>query len=156
VADLAPPGTPATWKDAPGRVVRWDALHPGWPRPWVVLTANSPDAEAETFVEPAAQFLQQAKASLEPSPKNNRALPLLALPVIGAGHAGGARKAGEIVKHLLPELYAFTKANAIDVALVMKDGAQYAAAQAVRCDVMGEQAWPELDDSLQNKVNHLA
>jgi hypothetical protein len=60
------------------------------------------------------------------------------------------------VRGLLPELYRFTEAYPIDVALVMKDGAQYAAAQAVRLSLMGDNAWASLDGRLLNKANDLA
>lgn len=156
VAPNGPPRTPTHWRDAPGRVLPWQPLHPGGPAPWLVLTAHAPDASPEQFVEPARQFLTVAAASLGPRARNGRALPLLALPVTGAGQAGGAHQAGAIVKHLLPQLYQFVQANPIDVALVMKEGAQYAAAQAVRSELVGERAWPELDDQLRNQVDHLA
>jgi hypothetical protein len=76
--------------------------------------------------------------------------------VTGAGQAGGARRAGEIVKHLLPQLYQFVHDHPVDVALVMKEGAQYAAAQAVRSELVGEGAWPDLDEQLRGQVDHLA
>jgi hypothetical protein len=76
--------------------------------------------------------------------------------VIGAGAGGGAEKAGEIVNHLLPALYKYADSNAIDIALVMNDGAQYAAAQAVRSQLMGERAWAGLEQGICRKIDHLA
>jgi NAD-dependent SIR2 family protein deacetylase len=157
VASEPPPNSPARWLEIDGRVIPWNPLRPEFPRPWVVLTVNQPDAGAKEFVEPARQFLAVAAQALEgKQPSNRRHKPLLALPVIGAGQAGGAHLAGEIVKHLLPVLYDFTRTHEMDVALVMKEGAQYAAAQAVRSSLMGEDAWPELGDPLRRHVEHLA
>src|SRR5262249_25126622 len=144
-----PAGTPARWSLVSGRVTPWEPLRLDWPRPWVVHTANRPDADPQMFVEPARQFLETAAAALGPQPRNGRALPLLALPVVGAGAAGGACQAGQIVRALLPALYEFTAARSVDVALVMKDPAQYAAAQAARFEHKGEDAWPELNKSLR-------
>src|SRR5262249_42112480 len=89
-------------------------------------------------------------------PMNSRALPLLALPVIGAGRAGGAHLAGQIVTHLLPALYDFTAAHDADVALVMKDPVQHAAAQCGRSPLKGVRPWPDLDGHLLGKADGLA
>src|SRR5207248_611461 len=156
VAENGPPGTPASWSGVSGRVLPWEPLRPGLPRPWLVRTAHRPETEPEKFVDAARQFLETAASNLPPKPLHGRALPLLALPVVGAGAAGGARQAGQIVRVLLPKLYEFAAARPVDVALVMKDPAQYAAAQAVRSELKGETAWPELDDALRAKANGLA
>ena len=150
-----PPGTPSRWSQAQGLVLSWEPLHPGGPRSWVVCTFNHPDALPDEFVEAARQFLAVAAGSLG-TPRDRRACPLLAMPVVGTGHAGGAEQAGRIVRHLLPALYEFTRDRLIDVALVMKDPAQYAAAQAVRSEAPVEAAWPELDDPLLARVDDLA
>jgi hypothetical protein len=118
------------------------------------LTVNYRDSPTSRFVQPAREFLTTAAAALGP-PRLGRAMPLLALPLVGTGAAGGANRAGEIVRYLLPELYRFTADHPIDVALVMKDAAPYAAAQAARAELMGESAWPELDQRLRHKVDHL-
>jgi len=156
VAAEPPPDSPARWADVTGRVIPWQPLQPEFPRPWVVRTANPSDAAPDDFVEPARQFLSTAAKALPPNPKNGRKLPLLALPVTGAGFAGGARQAGAIVKRLLPEIYQFVERNPIDVALVMKESAQYAAAQAIRTELLGDKAWPNLDDRLRTEVDRLA
>src|SRR5262249_51019057 len=121
VAPAAPPNTPGHWHEISSRVIPWDPLRPGWPQPWVVRTVGSPARPADEFVEPAAEFLQRLSGLAEQKARNGRALPLVALPVVGAGHGGGSHMAGEIVRALLPELYRFTQAYAIDVALVMKE-----------------------------------
>ncbi len=151
-----PPGTPTCWGQTRSSVLRWEPREPGWPRPWVVLTINDPFGPVEPFITPAHEFLAVAHAALGSEPRNGRALPLLALPVVGAGYGGGAERAGEIVRKLLPVLYEFVERHPVDIALVMKDPAQYAAAQAVRTDLMGERAWPELDRHLQQRVDILA
>jgi hypothetical protein len=107
-------------------------------------------------VEPARKFLAVAFASLGRQARNGRVLPLLALPVVGSGMAGGARQAGDIVRRLLPELYRFADAHPTDIALVMQDPAQYAAAQAVRSETMSDGAWSTLDDRLCAKADDLA
>src|SRR5262249_27614486 len=50
----------------------------------------------------------------------------------------------------------FVETNEVDVALVMKEGAQYAAAQVVRTQLLGDRAWPELDEDLRKHVDRLA
>jgi hypothetical protein len=156
VAENGPPDTPTSWSQVKGRVIPWEPLQPDWPRPWLVRTSFAPNADAKRFVEPAREFLNTASAALGASPRHGRASPILALPVVGAGAAGGARKAGQIVRELLPALYEFVGTHSVDIALVMKDPAQYAAAQAVRSEQKGDLAWPELDDQLRRKVDELA
>jgi hypothetical protein len=136
-------------------VLPWNPLKPEWPRPWLVRTIESPNAEPAKFVESAREFLSVATDNLSPS-RNNRAAPLLALPVVGAGRGGGASQAGQIVRVLLPLLYEFTAKHEVDVAVVMRDAAQYAAAQAVRTEQKGELAWLQLDDSLRSQCDALA
>lgn len=155
VSSAVPAGTPAHWRVSSGRVIRWDPIQPDWPRPWVVKTHSGGDAPADKFVDAARQFLEVTSAE-SGSPRGGRAAPLLALPVVGAGSAGGGHKAGEIVRELLPALYEFVKSKRVDVALVMKDAAQYAAAQAVRLQLMGEGAWPELSDDMRGRADELA
>jgi len=156
VSPTIPPETPRLWSEVKGRVIPWEPLKPDWPRPWVTLTFNDINAPAGNFVEPAQQFLDVASCALPPRPRSRRALPLLALPVTGAGYAGGAARAGEIVRHLLPMLYSFVAGHDIDVVLVMKDPAQHAAAQAVRANLMGERGWPELHEAMLRKADGLA
>src|SRR4051794_40691094 len=66
VSRTPPAGTPAHWGRAAGRVLPWEPLHEGGPRPWVVLTVNWPGAPPEAFVEPAREFLAVASRSLGP------------------------------------------------------------------------------------------
>jgi NAD-dependent SIR2 family protein deacetylase len=156
VSETAPAGTPATWSDVTGRVLPWQPRQASWPRPWLVYTIESPNAEAARFVESAKEFLEVASKNLDTTPRNNRTVPLLALPVVGAGKGGGAAQAGQIVRVLLPVLYRFTRNHDIDVALVMRDPAQYAAAQAVRAE-QGEEAWAkELSESFRKQCDYLA
>lgn len=156
VAAEGPPGTPTSWTNTPGLVIPWSPINPDDPRPWVVKTTSASNSPAAKFVEPARQFLNIATAALTTPPRNGRAQPLLALPVTGAGNAGGSKQAGEIVKQLLPVLYEFVESHPIDVALVMKEGAQYAAAQAARAELHGERAWPDLDEAMRRQVDRLA
>ena len=76
--------------------------------------------------------------------------------MVGVGRGGGAAQAGNIARQLWPALCEFTRDRQIDVALVMKHPAQYAAAQAVRSQYQGDAAWPELDDALRAKADDLA
>jgi hypothetical protein len=120
-----------------------------------VRTFSHADASPGEFVESARQFLATASGDLG-TPRNERELPLLALPLVGAGKGGGAAQAGKIVLELLPALYGFTREHPIDVALVMRHPAQYTAAQAER-SLRGDAAWPsELDKGLRAKVDELA
>src|SRR5579884_50301 len=160
VAAVPPPGSPSSWREVlPGRVLPWMPLQPAYPRPWLVLTLNF-DVSPEQFADPAKQFLEAAYHGLptygQHNPRNARASPLFALPVVGAGYGGGADRAGEIVRALLPILYGFVQEHSADVALVMKDRAQYAAAQAARFSLKGEAAWPDLNPGQRAKCDELA
>ena len=64
VSPAVPDGTPVRWGQGVGRVIPWEPLHSGWPRPWVVRTFSQPDAPADTFIESARQFLITAAAAL--------------------------------------------------------------------------------------------
>jgi hypothetical protein len=97
VKDTPPPGTPTSWRQVRGRVLPWEPLQPNHPCPWLVLTINWDDSSVEDFVEPGRQFLKVAYDALpeegtsgRKKARNGRALPLLALPVVGAGRGGGA------------------------------------------------------------------
>ena len=59
-------------------------------------------------------------------------LPVLALPVVGTGGAGGKGISGELLSGLLKLLQAFVDARSVDVVLVAKSRAMLSAAQSIR------------------------
>jgi hypothetical protein len=73
------------------------------------------------------------------APRYRRLCPLLGLPVVGAGAGGGAQRAGELVKDLLPFLDEFVRVRDIDVAIVDRNIVTHAAAQAERARRFQEQ-----------------
>lgn len=156
VANSGPDGTPRSWAERQSRVIHWDPLKSGDPRPWVVCTINYEGAAAAEFVRPAVEYLRIATAELGTKRPSRRTYPLLALPVIGAGRGGGKDQAGAIVQQLLPVLYDFTQEHPVDIALVMQDPAQYAAAQSARTRLKGENAWPTLPAPIRDSIDDLA
>ncbi|MFO0851836.1 MAG: SIR2 family protein [Gemmataceae bacterium] len=111
----------------------------GHPRPWVGRIGSS-DRPVGWYADGAAEFLDAAAAAIVAAgrpPLFGRARPLLALPVVGTGRGGAAERAGEVVQELLPRLRAFADRPppggvGVDVALVCRDAATHAAAQAER------------------------
>lgn len=93
------------------------------------------------FLEMAARDLQAREESGAPS-RFGRALPLVALPIFGAGLSSddalrGHDNVGSIIATMLTELDAFTKTHAIDIALCTIDEAAFGAAQTARRKMLG-------------------
>jgi hypothetical protein len=139
---------------------------PDRPRPWLVWVGRW-HRPAAWYVDGAAQYLDAAARAIAESgapPLYGRARSLLALPVVGTGLGGGAARAGEIVRDLLPTLEAFAArtfahGRQFDVALVCWDAASHAAAQAERAaaEKAGRNAWPdELTPELRARADALA
>jgi len=103
-----PPGTQGS--DTEPRV--YDAGH-GWPnelpRPWLVDVGGDRDGTTPIswYAEGVEQFFKVAASAAEKCRfVNRRAKPLLALPIVGTQGGGLAKRAGDVVRELLPTLHA--------------------------------------------------
>lgn len=111
------------------------------PRVWladVTGTYSSPSWIDDVAAEFVARAADSARSGGE------RALPLLALPVIGTGAGGSAGRSGAVSKSLLDRLCVAAKDHCADVVLVTRGRASYSAAQSVRHRSLGDD--PLIDD----------
>lgn len=77
----------------------------------------------------------------------DRALPLIALPILGVGQGRFPGQRAEAVRELVGQLLDFVAAHPIDVALTLQRTADFAAAQwerQCRTRDLGTDCWPEL------------
>jgi hypothetical protein len=114
-------------------------------RPWPTDVASGRRIPPDWLAESVRQFLDAAAAAPPTIPGRDR--PLLALPVVGTGYGGKRRWAGEVLRCVVPEIYAFLTDHNVDVALVTWTEEDFAAAQAARrtAERDGCAVWPELD-----------
>ena len=75
-------------------------------------------------------------------PHAGRRLPLVGLPLVGTGAGGLSGDRGAVVARLVPRLREVAHDSDVDIALVLSDGRDFAAVQAVRSD----RDWHELDE----------
>lgn len=109
-----------------------------------VTSAESVEALAARAVE----AVRRAADGLSPS---KRAVPLLALPLVGTGFGGLAHRRGAVVKELVERLVEGANGMAVDVALVAHDPRDFAAIQRAR----SEDSWSELDSDLRGAADSL-
>jgi hypothetical protein len=96
----------------------------------------------EYFVRDTERFLRVAAEDLHS--RNGKKLrknvcPLLAMPLIGTGFGGNFSKTGEMMKSVLPLLYALAEELRVDIALVFIEKEVFSLAQAVRIRFLSEQ-----------------
>lgn len=129
------------------------------PVPWLTNVGGGWSVGVDWFVEGVRQFLRGVANDPElQTPLQGRARPLAALPIVGTGFGGMRQRAGEVVRALLPCLYDCAQSYDIDIALVVKDSADYAAAQGERRRYQreGTHRWPELGSELRERADALA
>ncbi|MEM1347783.1 MAG: SIR2 family protein [Myxococcota bacterium] len=129
------------------------------PAPWLVNVGGGFATDVSWFVDGVREFLARVADDPDIHPPNvGRTRPLVALPLVGTGYGGARQRAGEIVRALLPILYQGARTHRFDVALVIKDAVDYAAAQKERrrYHQEGVQRWPELDTGLRAQADELA
>ena len=96
---------------------------------WLVNVGTSRPVTTAWYVDGAVAFVTQASERLKRTqPARHCAKHLLALPLVGTGHGGAHREAGEVVYGLLPALYETVERHDIDVVLVTWEPAAFAAA----------------------------
>lgn len=122
------------------RPLNWDET--GWGRDaagsanWFLDVTAERTGGLDRFERLNRLLTEVAAARLTPRVKG-RPLPLAVLPVIGIEGGGFGRERGSVIDRLLRVCLNFVVDNAIDVAIVAKDPASYAALQHRRrsCDV---------------------
>ncbi|MCA9488893.1 MAG: SIR2 family protein [Myxococcales bacterium] len=126
-------------------------------RPWPTHVASGSKVEETWQAVSARQFLERAHAAGPTLADRDR--PLLALPVVGTGFGGKRRRAGAVLRALVPELFDFVAHHDADVALVTWTEEDFAAAQAARRAARqdtGVDPWAELRSELQAEARTLA
>src|SRR4051812_24078586 len=89
-----------------------------------------------------------------PGEPSERARPLLGLPLVGTGAGGASTRRDDVLAALLPALQEHAEDANVDVALVLNDERDHAAAQDVRQRI-GDPKWP-FDDEQQEAADRLA
>jgi hypothetical protein len=103
------------------RVVRRWSGTDGEPVPYVVPVAGTEATPIRWYIDALRVFLQRATADLK---AEGKAVPKLAIPLLGASKGGQERAQGELLEKTLELLWDFTHENAVDVALVFDNAAQ--------------------------------
>ena len=96
--------------------------------------------------------LDDLKARVRRRP--GRHLPLLALPMLGAGGGGFGAEGSYIARKLIASALDWTEANDVDVAIVLRTRAAFVAVQAARREVVagGRDGWRALGASRRPKA----
>ena len=113
------------------------------PRAWLVDTVGDEGRGLDWLLDGAREALAAVAALPEPSPRHGRARRLVALPALGTGWGVAAGSRGTLLERLLPVLQAAAEEHGADVALVLRDPRDLAAAQQVRRAGAGTWELPE-------------
>jgi hypothetical protein len=122
---IAPPG----WGDE-HRNLLVPVLHRGR-KVWLART-DAHAKDARWVVDGLLQAVERAAVDL--GRVGGRALPLVGVPLAGAGDGGFERRRGEIVRDLVPALQVAARKHGVDIALVLYDQRDHTAVQAARPD----------------------
>ena len=109
------------------------------PRAWLVDTVGDEGRGLEWLLDGAREVLAAMADVPAGEPRYGRARRLVALPALGTGWGVAAGNRGTLLGRLLPVLRAAAQEHGYDVALVLRDPRDLAAAQQVRR--AGEGAW---------------
>jgi hypothetical protein len=117
--------------DAGGRVVRLPQEDES-PQAWLVDVSGDPDdPDPGWFTAGVREFLDRVAAEDRP-PARGRARRLVALPLVGTGEGGAARRRDLVILELLPALHAAAADHGHDVVLVLSDARDAGAVQYLR------------------------
>lgn len=144
----------AGWGDRERSIQLADTEAPD-PLPFLTNISGQPEDPPDWYVESARHFVRVASRTLldkKRAPMFGRATHLLAVPLVGTAGGGGGHSSGDIVRLLLPALREEARAANVDVALVLKDGPAWAAAQGARSD----DDWRELPARMRHAADALA
>jgi hypothetical protein len=114
-------------------------------RRWLVDTVTG---DVASLLERVDRFVEAvATDPTQRAPRHGRAKRLLALPLVGTGEGGAAGRRGDVIAAMLPLLQGLTTRHDLDLALVLRDPRDAAAAQEVRRRVVRD--WPLTPDLLE-------
>lgn len=120
-------------------------------RAWLLDIGTDERADPQWLVDGVRQWLD---ATRDRPAESARARPLLALPLVGTGQGGAASRRDDVLARLLPALDEHAGRHGVDVALVLNDPRDHAAAQDVR-NRLGDRCW-DVDESLLPAAETLA
>lgn len=119
-----PPRVPRGW-GVSVRTFAWPDALEDQPTPWpTIIGARS--AESTWYAEGALEFLRAASREIRSDRK------LLALPLVGTGRGGAARRKGGVAATLVSAILAELPHLEADVVLVLRSEADFAACQIAR------------------------
>jgi hypothetical protein len=110
-------------------------------RPWLLDVGTETEVDPKWLVDGVREWLDAVPDDHRPG---ERALPLVGLPLVGTGAGGASSRRDEVLATLLPALGEHAERADVDVALVLNDERDHAAAQDVR--QAAEATWP-FDDA---------
>jgi hypothetical protein len=154
------PSHPPRWGEAGGpRVLPWPAKRRGERTPDAFLTflaGNNRDGP-EWYVDGARAFVRAAAPHVHArgAPFHGRTKHLLGVPLVGTGFGGGQGMSGDVARMLLRALREEADAHDVDIALVLRDGPAFAAAQNERMQEEDE-AFAALDPAHRTRADELA
>lgn len=102
------------------------------PRAWLVDTVGDERHGLPWLLDGARQVLDAVAARPQCEARHGRARRLVALPALGTGWGAAAGSRGTLLERLLPVLQSGAERHGYDVALVLRDPRDLAAAQQVR------------------------
>lgn len=114
------------------------------PIPCLTRIGARPDSSLDWLIEGVEAFVDAALTHLEDRGRAlpGRARPLLAVPLVGTGHGGKRRHAGEVAERVMHALLRIARERAVDLALVTRTDRDFAGAQAARRDRMDYSCLP--------------
>jgi hypothetical protein len=112
-------------------------------RPWLLDVGDDADIDPVWLVDGVREWLGAVRR--EPT---ERSRPLLGLPLVGTGAGGAAARRDDVLASLLPALAEHAERADVDVALVLNDERDHAAAQDVRRQ-LGDPRWPFEDEQVE-------
>jgi len=148
---LSWPVPPPAWRARSLRTLRLDGMPAGRGTPWLTHVGGGYRVGIPWFMEGVRQFADAAAADLAGRSRHGRPRPILGFPVVGTGQGGAKRKAGEVIRAQLVEMYRAADLHDVDCVLVTWDGPTHAAAQAERrrwLTETGRSGWPDLPPDL--------
>lgn len=146
--------------DAPVVLVAATGARNGEPEVWLGDVGRERTDDAAWFADRAVRFVAEAARSSRP-PLHGRSKRLLALPVLGTRAGGAAKAKGLIVRKLVEALVEAAETYAVDVALVTRSPAAFAAAQHARKALTADGqssdlVWAGLAPSIEARACQLA
>jgi len=112
-------------------------------RPWLLDVGVDADVDPGWLVDGVREWLGEVRREA-----TDRSRPLLGLPLVGTGAGGAAARRDDVLAALLPALQEHADRVDVDVALVLNDERDHAAAQDVR-HRLGDPKWPFDDEQVE-------